>query len=97
MLDMQERTILEEMQALELQLVMMQRELARTNPNLAKARYKIGEREIKSLQAVDLGNIAKLAQCSNRPMLGIMSSDVMTKLSETSMDFMSLDLLTDKQ
>jgi hypothetical protein len=97
MFEMQERAIMEEMQSLELQLVMMQRELARTNPNLAKARYKIGDREIDALKAIDLKNIAKLCQCSNRPMLGIMSQDVMTKLTERKMDFMSLDLLADKQ
>ena len=92
---LEDRQILEEMQSLELQLILMQRELAKSNPNLAKAMFNANAKEIEEMRSIDISNLSKLNQCSNRAMFGLPSSELVAKLGEKEMDALSLDLLTD--
>lgn len=96
MFELKEREILEEMQSLELQLIIMQRELARSNPELTKAMFKVSSKVVDLMSFIDLDNLIKLHQCSNRTILGLPSAEFITKLGEGSMEFLSLDCLTDK-
>lgn len=96
MFEIKERAILEEMQSLELQLILMQRELAKANPDLAKAMFNANSKEVELMQAIDVNNLIKLNQCSNRTMFGLPSSELVSKLSENGMESLSLDYLTGK-
>jgi len=90
-----EQELLVQMQSLEANLILAQAELAKTNPTMAKAMFGINSKEVEELQSINIGNIQKLNQASNRCLLGLPSSAVMSKLSEPDMDVLSLDLLTD--